>query len=86
VLTLPPPTVSGENEDWMELVESTVERAFDRWCYAHQHATRAVRMQVRAHLAIAVAAVAWNNYWVLLEEAALIRSRLSGGTNAARRP
>ena len=86
VLTLPPPPVSGESEDWIELVESTVERAFDRWCYAQQQATRAARLRVRAHLALAVAKAAWNNYWVLFEEAALIRSRLAGGMSAARRP
>src|SRR5206468_1485807 len=40
VLTLPPPTLTGEDVDWMELVDSTVERAWDRWCYAQQHAVR----------------------------------------------
>jgi hypothetical protein len=27
VLTLPPPSISGEETDWIELVDSTVERA-----------------------------------------------------------
>lgn len=86
VLTLPPPPISGENEEWLELVESTVERAWDRWCYAQQQAIRAVRLRVRPVLAVAVAQAAWNNYWMLLEDAERIRSRLAGGTLSAHRP
>jgi hypothetical protein len=86
VLTLPPPPISGEDEEWLELVESTVERAWDRWCYAQQQAVRAVRMRIKPLLAVAVAQVAWNNYWMLLEDAERIRARLAGGTCAARRP
>src|ERR1043165_9324728 len=44
VLTLPAPTLNGDAE-WLELVDSTVERAWDRWCYAHQHAIRAARLR-----------------------------------------
>jgi hypothetical protein len=86
VLTLPPPPISGEDQEWLELVESTVERAWDRWCYAQQQAVRAVRMRIKPLLAVAVAQVAWNNYWMLLEDAERIRARLAGGTCAARRP
>ena len=90
VLTLPPPALTGEESEWIELVESTVERAWDRWCYAQQHAIRAARMQVKPHLALAIAYAAWNNYWVLLQDAARIKERLSarpaGGTFSARRP
>ena len=86
VLTLPPPTISGEDAEWIELVESTVERAWDRWCYAQQQAMRAARVHVRPHLAVAVAMVAWNNYWALLQDADRIKSRLVGGTLVARRP
>ena len=92
VLTLPPPTASGEDEEWLELVESTVERAWDRWCYAQQHAVRAARVHVKPQLALAVAHAAWNNYFLLLEEAGRIRERvtsvrgrLAEGTFAARR-
>lgn len=90
VLTLPPPTLSGEDADWIELVESTVERAWDRWCYAQQHAIRAARMHMKPHVALAVARTAWNNYWVLVQDAARIKERLraqrAGGTFSARRP
>ena len=86
VLTLPPPPISGEDEEWLELVESTVERAWDRWCYAQQQAVRAVRLQIKPMLAVAVAQVAWNNYWMLLEDAERIRSRLAEGCVAARLP
>jgi hypothetical protein len=86
VLTLPPPTVSGEDEEWLEMVESTVERAWDRWCYAQQQATRSARMRVRAHLALAVAEAAWSNYWTLFQEAEEIRFRLAAIRSAARRP
>jgi len=84
VLTLPPPPISGEDKEWLELVESTVERAWDRWCYAQQQAVRAVRLQIKPMLAVAVAQAAWNNYWMLLEDAERIRSRLAEGCVAAR--
>ena len=86
VLTLPPPTMSGEDADWVELVESTVERAWDRWCYAQQQAVRAARVRVKPHVALAVAETAWCNYWTLLQEAERIKGQLAGGTLAARRP
>ena len=92
VLTLPPPA-SLEDDYWWELVESTVERAWDRWCYAQQHAIRAARMHIKAQLALAVARAAWNNYWMLLVDAERIRDRISavraplpGRTFSARRP
>jgi hypothetical protein len=86
VLTLPPPPISGEDEEWLELVESTVERAWDRWCYAQQQAIRAVRLRIKPLLAVAVARAAWNNYWMLLEDAERIKERLAGGSSEARRP
>src|SRR5205823_9550041 len=79
VLTLPPPTSSDEDADWIELVESTVERAWDRWCYAQQQAVRATRMGVKPSLALAVAGAAWQNYWGLLQDAERIKARLAGG-------
>jgi hypothetical protein len=92
VLTLPPPSSTGEETDWIELVDSTVERAWDRWCYAQQHAVRAARERFRAHVAVAVATAAWSNYWDLLQESELIKQRLSArrgrlgaGTFSARR-
>ena len=86
VLTLPPPPNNGGQDQWLELVESTVERAWDRWCYAQQHAVRAARERFKPHIAIAVAQTAWTNYWDLCQEAERIRSRLlRGGTAAARR-
>jgi len=93
VLTLPPPTLSGADVDWIELVDSTVERALDRWCYAQQQAVRAARVRAKPHLALAVAEAAWNNYWLLLQDAQRIKERLSArpvqravGTVSARRP
>jgi hypothetical protein len=77
VLTLPPPTASGEDADWLELIESTVERAWDRWCYAQQHAVRAARLRVKPQLALAVAQAAWNNYWLLVQDAERLKERLS---------
>lgn len=76
VLTLPPPSSTGEETDWIELVDSTVERAWDRWCYAQQHAVRAAREHFRPHVAVAVAGAAWSNYWELLEESERIKERL----------
>jgi hypothetical protein len=92
VLTLPPPAGVVDDE-WWELVESTVERAWDRWCYAQQHAIRAARMHLKAQVALAVARTAWGNYWMLLLDAERIRERVTCGrvltaarSSAARRP
>lgn len=76
LLTLPPPPNSGVEEEWLELVECTVERAWDRWCYAQQHAVRAAREHFKANLAVAVARTAWTNYWELHQEAEGIKERL----------
>ena len=89
VLTLPPPPNGSEElgvdlADWLDLIDSTVERAWDRWCYAQQHAVRAAREHFKAHVAIAVARVAWRNYWELLEEAERIRERLHARRGARR--
>jgi hypothetical protein len=76
LLTLPPPPNGGGEDEWLELVECTVERAWDRWCYAQEHAVRAAREHFKAHLALAVARTAWTNYWELHQEAALIKAKL----------
>jgi hypothetical protein len=76
LLTLPPPPNSGAEVEWLELVDCTVERAWDRWCYAQQHAVRAAREHFKSHLAVAVARTAWSNYWELYQEAGRIRERL----------
>ncbi|MEO8744914.1 MAG: hypothetical protein ABI455_06510 [Candidatus Dormiibacterota bacterium] len=76
VLTLPGPTNNGADGEWLELINCTVERAWDRWCYAQQHAVRAARERFKARGAVAVARAAWINYWELLQEAELIRERL----------
>jgi hypothetical protein len=75
VLTLPFPPNGATDAEWLELVDCTVERAWDRWCYAQQHAARAAREHFKAQVAAAVAKVAWVNYWELLVEAERIRER-----------
>ena len=84
VLSLPPPT-SGDEAQWMELVESTVERAWDRWCYAQHQATRASRLHVKPLIALAIARAAWDNYWLLTQDAERIRARLAGERLSAHR-
>jgi hypothetical protein len=89
VLTLPPPPNGSEElgvelGDWLDLIDSTVERAWDRWCYAQQHAVRAAREHFKALIAVAVARAAWTNYWELLEESQRIRERLRGRRGAGR--
>jgi hypothetical protein len=77
LLTLPPP--HGDTDDvWLELVDCTVERAWDRWCYAQQQAVRAARERFKPQVAVAVARTAWSNYWELLQEAERIKRRLCG--------
>ncbi len=76
VLTLPFPTNYATDAEWLELVDCTVERAWDRWCYAQQQAPRSAREHFKAHGAVDVAHVAWVNYWELLVESERIRERL----------
>jgi len=76
VLTLPSPQNGADEVDWMAMVDCTVERAWDRWCYAQQQAVRAAREHFKAHLAVAVARAAWTNYWELLQDAERIKERL----------
>ena len=77
LLTLPPPPDGAPDDEWMTLVEATVERAWDRWCYAQQHAVQAARARRNAGPALAVARIAWSNYWELTQEERAIRNRLS---------
>jgi hypothetical protein len=84
LLTLPPPSNGTADDRWLELVESTVERAWDRWCYAQQQAVRAARAKMRPQLALAVARLAWSNYWELTEEAIAIRARLAARASSTR--
>ena len=86
VITLPPPPISGEDAEWIELVECTVERAWDRWCYAQHQAVRAARIRIKPMVALAVARAAWNNYWMLFEDAGRIKARLARGIASARQP
>ena len=82
VLTLPSPPNDSVDAAWLELIDGTVERAWDRWCYAQQHAVRAAREHFKARVAVAVARAAWTNYWELLEEADLIKERLRARRDA----
>lgn len=84
ILTLPPPPPAGDEAEWIELVEATVERAWDRWCYAQQQSVRAARMHVKAAAAVAVATAAWGNYWEMLEEAEHIKGRMRARPMRAR--
>jgi hypothetical protein len=81
LLTLPPPGGTPDDE-WLELVDCTVERAWDRWCYAQQHAVRAAQERYKPHVALAVARTAWSNYWELYVEAEEIRARVNGATSS----
>jgi hypothetical protein len=76
LLALPAPPNGAPDDDWLDLVDATVERAWDRWCYAQQHALRAARAKVKPQIALAVMRIAWSNYWDLSEEARRIRKRL----------
>jgi hypothetical protein len=78
LLTLPPPPNNAAEDEWLELIDSTVERAWDRWCYAQQHAVRGARAHYKPLIAFAVAQTAWLNFWELYQEAERIRWRLTG--------
>jgi hypothetical protein len=76
VLTLPFPPSGATDMEWLELVDWTVDRAWDRWCYAQHHASRSARERFKANVAAAVVQVAWANYWELLMESERISERL----------
>jgi hypothetical protein len=82
LLTLQPPPGGAPDDAWLELVECTVERALDRWCYAQQHAVRAAQERYKPHVALAVARTAWSNYWELHLEAEEIRARVGGSISS----
>src|SRR2546430_3616671 len=91
VLTLPTPPNGSADDEWLDLVDATVERAWDRWCYAQQHALRAARSRHQPRTALPGVPIASGDYWELGEEARRIRSRLgarasstSSGDRAAR--
>ena len=83
LLALPPLPPQGPDLGWLELVQATVERACDRWMYAHHQAVRAARFKQPASVPLARARAAWENYWELKEEAAELRRR---GLHALTRP
>jgi len=85
LLTLPPPTAAASFPDWQLLVEATVERAYERWAYAHHHVLRCLRegrpaardcppARAAGRRPLATLNAAWTNYWELRLEA----DRLSG--------
>jgi hypothetical protein len=74
LLVLPPHPGPGREQWWLEQIDLTVERAFDRWAYANHHARRAVRARRNVAAALAVMRVAWNNHWELRREAARIQA------------
>lgn len=78
LLGLPADPGSGREGQWLAMIDATVERAFDRWAYAHHHALRTVRRHEPATAALAVDRVAWNNYWQLSQESARIRRARAG--------
>lgn len=82
LLALPPDPGPGREEAWLAAIEATLDRALDRWAYAQHHAVRSVRRGEPSAPALALARVAWNNYWELLAEATRIR-RARGGRPTA---
>lgn len=78
LLTLPPSSAAADGA-WNELIESTVERALDRWSYAQHHAAQAARERSGVRPAVARAAAAWSNYWELTQEAAHLRGGPQAG-------
>lgn len=68
-LPLPPCPPGGPDDTWRRLARATVERAFDRWCWAQHHATRAAREGGEGPPALQRAGAAWVNYFQLRQEA-----------------
>lgn len=81
LLALPAVPPTGAGPEWLELVEATVERACERWLYAHEQLVRAARdprdrRRRRGYrAALERSRAAWANYWMLSSEAADLRRR-----------
>jgi hypothetical protein len=70
LLVLPArPDAHGLQPAWRKAVLATLERALDRWDYAHHHARRGCRGGIDAEAALERARAAWDNYWELYQEA-----------------
>jgi hypothetical protein len=86
-LSLPAPPATGPDGEWLALVADTVDRACDRWAYAHHQLARAAREGDGVDAAVAMAQAAWRNYWELWLEAERLRISVEAGkAPAARRP
>jgi hypothetical protein len=69
-LTLPAPGSARSDEEWREVVELTVERAFDRWSFVHGRVLAAAREHRPGfERELDRARAAWANYWELRREA-----------------
>jgi hypothetical protein len=75
LLTLPATPPAGVDEEWLELVAATVDRACERFLYAQEQALRAARDKKGARAAWERAQTAWANYWALSVEASELRRR-----------
>ena len=85
-LSLPPPPPSGPDGHWLTLLESTVERACDRWAYAQHQAARAARDGTGVEAAMSMVRAAWRNYWELRTEAERLRVSVEAAPGRAARP
>lgn len=68
LLALPARQPGETDPEWLEAVRLTVERAFDRWCWAQHHAVQAAQAG-EGIPALRRARAAWDDYWRLLQEA-----------------
>jgi hypothetical protein len=83
LLALPALAAGTADDEWWELVDATVDRACERWLYAHEQLLRAARdprdrrrrRQYRA--ALERARTAWANYWMLSCEAEELHRRVA---------
>jgi hypothetical protein len=73
VLALPPrPESAGAEPAWHDLVAATLDRALDRWAWAHHHAVQAIRRGRDPGPGLRLVEEAWHNYWSLTREAQLL--------------
>lgn len=86
VLTLPPLSSGQPREEWLELVDATVERARDRWEWALHQAQAVARGGHRWDSEWATSRAAWLNYWELLLDRDRVASRLSSLSRAQGMP
>jgi hypothetical protein len=68
MVQLPAQAAGESTPEWRELAAATLDRAYERWAYAHYHLCRARRRRRGIRRAWDRCQLAWWNYWQLRQQ------------------